>query len=332
MLKSRYRIKKEIVMLPYIILGAVAFIVAAVALTSYICFYRIFYFPARRRDNREFPLPPGRPYEPYHEQMIEWMKEFRALPHRDVSITSHDGLRLCGKFFEYAPDAPVEIMFHGYLGSGLRDLSGGVARCHLTGHSALVVDHRSAGESEGKIISFGINERRDCERWVRFVANELCPNSSIILTGISMGAATVLMASANELPSAVIGVLADCGYTSAKDIIKLVMKRMHLPADILYPFARLGARIYGGFDLEEGSPMEAMRSCKLPVLFAHGDADDFVPHFMSVQNFEACTSENKKLLTIHGAGHGLCFPADKEGYIAALKEFFDPLTEHKTLN
>jgi fermentation-respiration switch protein FrsA (DUF1100 family) len=222
--------------------------------------------------------------------MIEWIKEIRAMDHRSVEITSDDGLTLRGKYFEYEKGAPIEILFHGYQGSAERDLSGGVYRCHMLGHSALVVDHRASGRSEGRVITFGAKESLDCLRWVDFVLREIDPDARIILTGISMGAATVMIASSMKLPQNVIGVLADCGYTSTKDIIKKVIRDMRLPADLLYPLAWLGARIFGRFTPDSPSPIESMKKCTLPVIFFHGDTDDFVPHTMSEENFKACAS------------------------------------------
>ena len=113
------------------------------------------------------------------------------------------------------------------------------------------------------------------------------PDVKLILCGISMGASTVLMAAGQPLPEIVIGVLADCGYNSARDIIKKVIRRMHLPADLCYPFVKLGARLFGHFDLEALSPETALRSCTLPVIFFHGEADDFVPCEMSRINYKA---------------------------------------------
>ena len=106
----------------------------------------------------------------------------------------------------------------------------------------------------------------------------------------------------------------------AEEIIKKVVKEMHLPVAPLYPFIKLGAKIFGRFDLEETSPMEAMKRCTLPVVFVHGDTDDFVPYEMSVRLYDACASDKKELITIHGAGHGLAFPADQDGYVNRLKE------------
>ena len=302
----------------------IAVILIATLATAYVCFFRIFYSP-RKKCEDEFPIPDGKAYAERREQLIDWVKGARELPHTDVSITSSDGLKLCGKYYEYKKGAPLEILFHGHRGSAERDLSGGVYRCFELGHNALIVDHRASGRSEGKVITFGIKERRDCVDWVNFAINNIDADAKIIITGISMGAATVMMMSAMDLPSNVVGVLADCGYTSSEDIIKKVMRDMKLPADLLYPFARLGARLFGGFDLDEFSPIEAMKKCRLPIIFFHGDADSYVPRYMSEQNFEACVSDKKRLVIIEGAEHGLCFPAAMEKYVTELGDFFADL-------
>ena len=136
-----------------------------------------------------------------------------------------------------------------------------------------------------------------------------------------MGASTVLMAGGCDLPPNVIGILADCGFTSARAIIRDIMGRLHLPAGLLYPLIRLGARIFGGFRLEETSAIEMVKRCRVPVIFFHGEDDDFVPCYMSRENYEACPSR-KKLVTVPNAGHGLSYPVDREGYFSALREFF----------
>lgn len=308
----------------WICLGAFALLLLLALLTAYICFYKVFYASRKERPTEEFPIPEGEIYEPFREQMVAWMKENRQRGAKDLYVTSFDGLRLHGKFYEFAPNAPIEILFHGYRGSAERDLSGGVARCFALGRSALIVDQRAAGESEGHVITFGVLESRDCLTWANYVAAELAPNAKLILTGISMGAATVTIAAEEELPPQVVGILADCGYTSARRIIQKVMREMKLPAALLYPFVKLGARLFGGFDPDLRAPVKSLKNSRLPVIFFHGDTDDFVPHSMSLENYEVCASE-KRMVTIHGAGHGLCFPVDQEGYLQALREFFDPI-------
>ena len=297
-----------------------AVVVAIVLLITYWCYLMAFHAD-RNVPQEEYPLPKGEIYEPFREKMIQWIKETREMPHEDVEITSFDGLKLRGRYFELSPDAPVELMFHGYRGSSEQDLSGGVQRCFKVGHSALVVDQRACGRSEGKNITFGILESKDCHSWIEFARQHFGPERKLILCGISMGAATVLMAAGQDLPDNVIGVLADCGYTSPKEIIREVIRQMKLPPKLCYPFVRLAARLFAGFDLEADSPLEAVARCKVPVILYHGEDDVFVPCDMSRRNFEACNAR-KAFITIPGAGHGLAYGVQPERYLQTLREFF----------
>ena len=308
----------------WIVLGIAAVLTVVVLLISYICFRMAFYMKdADKIPKEEFPIPDGEIYEPFRERMVGWMKETRSLPQEELWITSYDGLKLRGRYFEFAPGAPIELMMHGYRGNAERDLCGGVQRCFALGRSALIVDQRACGYSEGNVITFGVKERRDCQSWVDFMIGHFGEDVKIHLTGISMGAATVLMTAGYPLPRQVVGVLADCGYTSAKEIIEKVIRvDVKLPEKLAYPFVKLAARIYGGFDLEELPPIEAVKNCTVPVIFYHGEADGFVPCEMSVRNYEACQAPRKKLVTIPGADHGLAYPVDKQRYLETLGDFF----------
>lgn len=308
-------------MTPYIILFLLLFALLIVFITSFICFRMAFYVTKKQKiKNNNLDIPHGKIYEPHREQMLGWLAELKEIPCKEYSIKSFDGLTLYAKYYEFKKDAPIELMFHGYRGKGDRDLCGGVQRCFALGRSAFIVDQRTAGKSEGNVISFGINESRDCLDWVDFLVKTFGDDVKIILTGISMGASTVMIAAGNPLPENVIGVLADCGFTSAKDIIKLVIRRMHLSADLLYPFVKLGAKLFGHFDLEKTSSIEAVEKCKVPVIFIHGEDDDFVPCYMSRQLYEKCSAP-KKLLTVNGAGHGLAYIIDRELYMKSVIEF-----------
>lgn len=299
---------------------AVAAVTVLFFVITFCCFCMAFYAPKKKAPKEEYHIPPGRVYEPYRDTMVAWMKEARALPHEEVSITSFDGLTLYGKYYECAPDAPIELMMHGYRGAAERDLCGGVQRAFALGRSVLIVDQRACGKSEGRVITFGIRERFDCTAWANYLYKRFGDSRKIILTGISMGAATVMLAVGLPLPPTVVGVLADCGYTSAKEIIQKVIRDMHLPPKLLYPFVKWGARIYGRLDVEEAAPIEVMRTCSLPIIFFHGDDDAYVPCEMSVQNYNACAAE-KRLVIVPNAGHGLSYMLDGEGYLQALREF-----------
>lgn len=306
-----------------VLLTLTAFVLAA----ALICYRIAFYAPRSEAASDEIEIPKGEIYEEFRDAMITWTREVRSMPHEEMNIASFDGLNLHGKYYEYAPGAPVELMFHGYRGTAERDLSGGVQRCFKLGRSALIVDQRCSGNSGGKTITFGINEHRDCLSWVDFMIDRFGPDVKIILTGISMGASTVLMAAGRDLPPNVIGVLADCGYNSARDIISKVIRQMGLPPAVCYPLVKLGARLFGGFDLDEFSPEEAMKRCKVPVIFFHGDQDELVPCEMSRINYEACGCR-KRLVIVSGAGHGLSYPVAPEAYLDALWDFFGAEASH----
>ena len=305
----------------YILLIVLTVILILILVTSYICFYMTFYTKNKQATNNEIYIPDDNIYRQYKQTILDDIYEVRKYPNKDIKIKSFDGLTLHGKYYEKIKGAPIEIMFHGYKGNSERDMSTGVKRAFRCNRNALIVDQRASGLSEGHIISFGINERKDCLAWVNYVVEEFGKEVKIILTGVSMGAATVMNASALDLPENVVGILADCGYNKSKDIIKKCIKDMHLPANILYPFVKLGAKIYGRFNLEETDPIESIKKCKLPIIFIHGDKDDFVPHNMSLKLYEACNSV-KHMVSIKNAGHGISYLADPDLYVEELNKFF----------
>ena len=282
-----------------------------------LCFFMAFYSPTRKKVQT---VPRGKIYEEWYDVLQGYADEVAALPCREVEIKAHDGLTLRGKYYEYSPDAPIELMFHGYRGCAESDMTGGVLRSRKLGHSSLIINNRGGGNSDGHVITFGIKESLDVPLWVDFILKEINPDAKIILTGISMGASTVMLASSGPLPKNVIGVLADCGYTSAREIIKKVIKDIHFPK-FTYFFVRLSGKLFGGFDVEDANCTNAVSQTMLPVIFFHGDTDAFVPCEMSQKNFDACQSR-KRLVIIECAGHGLAYPVNPKKYLEELEDFF----------
>lgn len=286
---------------------------------AYLCYRVVFAVPKGCTDDAHL-LPKGEQYDKLRDKMLETVDAAAAIPFEDVFITTKDGLRLHGRYYETAPGAPVQILFHGYRSNALRDFSGGLQLALESGCNALLVDQRAHGASGGKCLSFGVLERRDCLEWIEYVNERFGRDVPVVPVGVSMGAATVLMASGLELPENVVGIIADCGYTSPRAIICKVASDMKLPARLVYPLVRLGARLFGGFDPDECSAEDALRSAKVPVLLIHGEDDRFVPCEMSRTNHAACRSE-ARLLTVPGAGHGLSYLIDYDGYRSAVLSF-----------
>ncbi len=250
----------------------------------------------------------------------EAIAAFQQVPWEDVTITARDGTVLTGRYYQVAEGAPLQLQFHGYKGSAIRDFCGVWPAAQALGHNVLLVDQRCHGNSGGRTITFGIRERLDCLDWVRCACRRFGP-VPMVLMGVSMGAATVLMAASLELPENVKAIVADCPYDSPANIIKKVLgTEMGMPVKLVYPLIRLGGMVFGRFDLESASPIESVAGSKCPILLLHGDADRFVPYEMSCR-IHAAAPDTVEFHTISGSGHAMNSIWDPERYQAVLLDF-----------
>jgi len=309
------------------IIVVAAIILLIMFLVSVYVIYRICFGEYREtypEDDVQRHMPKGPAYEVFSEVIERGIRNvIEATEYETVEITSVDGLKLRGRYYHRQDGAPLVIFFHGYHGNFYRDGNGIYSYSKKNGINLLLASQRSQGLSEGKSITFGIMERRDCKSWVEYAVNRFGKDVKIDLFGLSMGAATVMMAADVGLPDNVKGILTDCGFSSPKEILCAVMDGMKLPSKLMYPLAKLGAKWFGHFDLEEASAYESMKKCKLPVLFVHNDGDDFVPFWMSEKCYEICGSEDKKFVRVKGVGHGLSWCLEPEKYQSAMVEFFE---------
>ncbi len=309
-----------------VILTIILLIPAAVAAASYFCYRLAFSVPKQSREAL-FEMPDTEQYAPYSAEARQMISDALEIPYKEAVVTSYDGLRLFGKCYIASADAPWLIMLHGYRSGAERDFCGGLKFGIDSGFNVLLVDQRAHGKSEGKCLTFGIKERYDCLTWTNYVISQAGSSCKIALYGMSMGAATVLMAAGSGLPKNVACIVADCGYTSPKAIIKKVIREMHYPIFPTYALVRLGGMLFGGFDIEEYSAVQAMEKCDIPVLFIHGDDDRFVPCDMGRENHRHCRAEGKKLLIVPNAGHGMSYMSDKRAYLGTVSEFLKSALE-----
>ncbi len=277
----------------------------------------------RTRKSDEMEMIQGKQYEPYESVIRSGMEKAGKLPFQRIFIEARDGITLAGKYYHMKDGAPLILFFHGYRGTDLRDGNGILLYAKKAGYNALLVDQRCHGKSGGKAITFGIKERYDCMDWIRYVNRRFGDQLPSVLAGISMGASTVLMASDLGLPANVKGIMADCPYSEPKEILKTVMKQLKLPVNVTYTAVRIGAKVFGRFDIEEHSPLKAMENCHIPVLFIHGDEDYLVPCDMSQKCYDACISQNKRRVVVKGAAHGMSFCVDGELYEKEVEGFLN---------
>ena len=290
--------------------------------------YRKCFYSSKNRNSDPYAQFTG----PQYDDCAEFMRQCSAVMENTefqwLTILAKDNTPLRARYYRFSDNAPLMILFHGYRSVALRDCVGGFALGKHLGWNILAVDQRAHGCSGGETISFGILERFDCLSWCEYAVRNLSLSSPIVLYGLSMGASTILMATNLNLPKEVSCAVADCPYSTPSDIIKKVCSERGFSPKITYPLIKLGARIYGKFDLNETSATDSVRSAKIPILLIHGDDDRFVPWEMSRQIYESCVS-NCQLKVFPGAGHGLCCMVDPDRYADEVLGFFDSLPELK---
>jgi len=263
-----------------------------------------------------------------HMEVIEKRKDFLLSQTKEEwTVTSFDGLKLRASFFppvqETQGKKKVAICFHGYTSQSLKDFIGLSDYYFKKGFAQLHPDARAHGESEGTYIGFGCLDRKDALMWINKVIEKYGEDVEIILHGISMGGATVLMASGLELPVQVKGVISDCGFTSPKEVFSHVLRNMyHMQPGLTMLGANFLNKRLAGYGMDECNAKREVAKAKVPILFIHGSGDTFVPHTMCEELYNCCTGSKKKLI-IEGAAHAESYFKDMPAYEKYMDEFMN---------
>lgn len=335
-------------------------ILAAAGIGETVYFYNRTMKRGNARTDRTIKMS-GTDWEKYFPLMEERRGFVMAQPHRDVYITSFDGLKLHATYFPAMEDGeepdPGEkreqreeikqkeealcgsgqrkqkklkkavICFHGYTGEGLSNHIAIADYFLKHGYAMLLPDARAHGESEGEYIGFGCPDRKDALDWIHWLIQECGEEVQILLHGTSMGGATVLMASGLELPANVRGIVSDCGFTSPKEVFTYVLNKMyHLPAFPAIQGADLINRKLAGYGMDECNARYEVQKAKVPILFIHGAKDTFVPCSMCYEIYNNCRSPKRRLI-VEGAAHAESYYKDMAAYERELTEFADEIMQ-----
>jgi len=285
--------------------------------------YRIAFY-APMKDREKIPEIKDEKYEVHKNAIRDLFRQLQNKPCEFVTVRSRDGLTLSGRYYHAKDGAPLAIGFHGYRSCWLLDFCGGSDIAFQMGQNVLLIDERAHGKSQGRSITFGIKERQDLLCWIEYAMNRFGSDIKILLYGVSMGGATVLMASELDLPENVKGIVADCPYSSPLDIILEVGKQTGYPPKLIRPFVILGAKIFGGFDVRETSAEKAVRQTRVPILIIHGADDNFVPETMSEMIAKA-NPEMIRRFTFPGADHALSYMVDTPRYRRIVSDFISEI-------
>src|SRR5699024_1686568 len=246
----------------------------------------------------------------------------------EINMTSYDGLNLKGYFLKAKERSHILVVFaHGYVGCASDMSLFGEYYYEELGYNIFTADSRGHGNSEGEYIGFGWHDRLDYVDWIHLLLEKLGPDTEIVLHGLSMGAATVLMTSGEELPDNVKAIVADSPYTSVDDLFSYQMKRMiKLPSFPLLNSTSVVTKLRADYGLKEASALKQVKKTDIPILYMHGNADTFVPTDFSRELYENTKSE-AELVTFDGASHGEGIVLDREKYINHLRDFLNRYIE-----
>ena len=311
----------------WIVLTSVVLLIAVVYI---VISFSLFNFAIVRKD-RDTTFTPEALTElgagEYTDEIINAQNELDNEGLEIVEATSFDGLKL--KAFLYRAPEPkgTIILFHGYRSAPSCDFCIAKKFYAEQGLNVLMPYERAHGMSEGQYITFGIKERFDVHTWTDIINNSFGYQLPLFLSGLSMGSATVLMSTERDYPDNVKLIIADCGFTSPIDIFEHVVKTtMKIPFKLFIPVFGLLCKKKAGFDVNELSTVDALKNCKIPVFFIHGEADTYVPMEMTLRSYEACASE-KYLHTVPEAQHALSFVVDSGEYKATIRRLISRFIE-----
>lgn len=249
------------------------------------------------------------------QESRQWLSENSV----NVSLKSQDNLNLHAAYIDQNSHIYM-IMVHGYRGDGASIISP-IKQMKKAGYNLLIPDLRGHGFSEGDYIGMGWDDREDIIQWIDYLLSK-DSHASVILYGVSMGAATVMDVAGERLPHQVKAIIEDCGYTSVWDIFKAHIDMNNMESEVALHMASLVTKIRAGYYLEDVRPIEQVKKSQTPMLFIHGDQDNFVPFDMVNELYNAATCPKEKLV-IQGAGHANSCSVDSELYYQTIFHFID---------
>lgn len=321
MLRFHHKTKKKkfLLCVPIFLMLQLA-VILLLAGASYLLEYSL--NPAGRQQKDADSMNYLRQY-PHAAEWVDSMQQAGAL--RDTFIVNDHGRRLHALYAPCRQAKGTVVLVHGYTDCALRMMMLGQVYHDSLHFNILAPDHERHGQSEGDVIQMGWLDRLNTERWID-VATQLWPRNLVYLHGISMGAATVMMCSGDQLPPAVRGIIEDCGYTSVWDeFAGELQNQFRLPIHPLLDVASLLCQVRYGWNFRQASALDQVRRSTLPMLFIHGDSDDFVPTQMVYQLHGAKTHGYKQLWLAPGSGHAASFRDHPREYLEQVREFIEAI-------
>ena len=303
-----------------ILLAFFIIITTSILIVSYVIYKMSFYHLPEKTD-RTLNFIKKDEMKPYALQIKKLYNKMIKEQYQRIYIKSYDGLILSAQYYCNNPGGPIDILVHGYKSFSIKDFSGGYFIAKKKNHNVLLIDQRAHSKSQGDTITFGIKESKDVVSWIKYLNKRFGNTIPISLIGISMGAATVLNASARNLPNNVKLVIADSPFSSSTDIIVKVANDRGYPNLLIRPLLYISSLLFCGCNINESAAINAVQNTNLPILLIHSEKDAFVPHHMSIKI--ANTNPKIEFYSFQNAPHGLSYLEDTNKYEEIVSNFID---------
>lgn len=304
----------------WILLGVVGGLLLFLFVGLFVIYHGSFYSPIGDQNNDFCFTGPTEDYADI-KVVTGMVRNMLDVPCEHAKIKSFDKIELDARIYRNPSSDTVCIMCHGYRGTPCRDFSGGAYDMIQNGYNVVLISERGHYDSKGHSITFGVREKRDVESWINYAKKEFGEDKRIVLVGISMGGATVLMAS--DLLTEKDRVIADCPYTTPKEIISNTIKySLKLNPKIFWPLANLSSIIFGHTNLAKEDAGVHVKNSKAKIMIIHGEEDTLVPYAFS-KRIQTENPDKVRYELFPGAQHGISYIVDKPRYQRIVEEFLN---------
>ena len=250
------------------------------------------------------------------------LAEIRKLPHEILQIASHDGLKLQAVYYPGSSDQTV-IWVHGYTSHAERESAFPGLFYHELGFNVLIPYLRAHGPSEGRYISFGALEYLDMINWVDKV-NEIHPDGSILIHGLSMGGGIVLDLASRSMKN-VKCMIADAPSVSIlsffRNVAKDVFKKNH---EKVAEQAILRFQKEFSADPADFERVQTVKGGQYPLLLTAGSNEKMDDVLSMIKENNPMPTE---ILILPGCNHGNGMYKQTELYQTAIRAFIDSTIE-----
>ena len=245
--------------------------------------------------------------EDFFKASYKWFSE---IPKEDIYVTSYDNLKLHGFYIpSYNKKSNnLAIVCHGYQSKATDMIIIGKMYSEM-GFQVILIDQRGHGQSEGNFTSFGFYEKYDLKKWIGYALRNYGNDINILIHGVSLGAATTIMATSLDISLKNIKfLLLDSGYTTATKTITNARKTAWIKTFI--PGINVITQLRHKFWFSCVKPVAAMKKNSIPFLIIQGDKDRVVPIPMAEELYNSSPAVTKEMLIVKDSTHAQGFRVD----------------------